>query len=790
MIKNYFKIAFRNLWKNKKYVIINVLGLGIAIACSIVAYLNYQFAGSYDEEHENKELIYRINSKRTFQGKNTIIGSVPRPMGELVEENIEEIDMVTNYLPIRSNIRVSDDLFHANITYVDQEFFHLFNFEWIKGEPDLRQTANIYINDEIAKKYYGNEDPMGKEFIHVLDSGTRSYYVAGVFKKKPNNSSFSFLESFTAFENYYMAYPKMQRDDWLYWTTLFIQVNDTTKLNMIDEQLQVYLAPQNKVKEDFQISKYYLDPFEGMAVRDEREDISSNTAEGMPSAAINAPFIMSGLILLLACFNFTNTSLALSGKRIKEIGLRKVMGGLRSQLIKQFLLENIILCFLAMLLGLFIAEILVKAYSSLWEFLTISLSYLNNIPLILFLFGLLLFVGIVAGSYPAFYVSRFEPASILRGTTKIGGTSPLTRTLLTFQFSIALLAIISGFAFVKNAHFQKNFDLGYDGDGIVQVNLKNNAEYEIFRNAAINNPLIKSHSGVQYSIMSSRRNDPVKYESTVEEVDIYAVDENYLSTMGIDLLQGRNFKRDSETDREESIIVSEKFASLFNWDDPIGKRIIWMDTVQLYVVGVVEDVYTSALWNEMEPMMLRYAYKKDNQYFIARTDPDKVVEVNKFLEGKWKEIFPNSIYTGWYLNDEVTESAMVNNNILKMFLFLGIVATLLALSGLFTLVSLNILKRVKEIAVRKVLGASISSIAIKLNLQFIIILSIAIVISSTLSYFMIEGLMSSIWTYHINLNIWLFLFSGLTFLLIAIATVGSKVIKAASMNPVDALRNE
>ena len=790
MLKNYLKIAFRNLAKNKMFVIINILGLGIAIACSIVAYLNYQFSSSYDLEHEEKEVIYRINSERVFQGRSTKMGYVPHPVGDLLDENIEEINQVTNYIPLRGNIRIKEDLFNANITYVEQEFFNIFNFEWIYGEPNLSQPSNIYLSDQLAEKYFGEENPIGKEIIHVLDSGTINYYVAGVFKKKTNNSSFNFVESFTSFDNYYRSNPDVKPDDWLYWTTVFIQVNEASKIPLIENHLKQYLEPQNQAKEDFQITRYYLDPLVGMASRDEKDDISSATANGMPSAAVSAPIIMSSLILLLACFNFTNTSLAISGKRLKEIGLRKVMGGLRSQLIRQFLVENILLCLMAMLVGLIIAEFLAKAYSSLWPFLTLNVSYFDNLDLLLFLFLLLIFTGIIAGSYPAFYISKFQPASILKGSLKFGGTSPLTRTLLTLQFSIALLAIISGFAFVQNAHFQKNFDLGYEGDGVIQVDLGNSNRFEIFKNAVINNPLVKSHSGTEHQIMSYLRNDPVKYEGIEEEVDIYAVDENYLETMDIDLLQGRNFKPDSKTDREESIIVTEKFVRLFGWDEPMGKRVVWMDTVQLYVVGVIEDVYTNALWSELDPMMLRYAAPENYRYFIARTDPGNIIETNKYLEKQWKNLFPDKIYPGFYLSQEVSESATVNNNILKMFLFLGSVATVLALSGLFTLVSLNILKRIKEIAVRKVLGASIGNIAIKLNFQFIIILCIAIILSSALSYFMIDGLMDSIWTYHIEMNFLIFMISGISFLLVSIATVGAKVFRAASMNPVNALRNE
>ncbi|MDX1628337.1 MAG: ABC transporter permease [Fulvivirga sp.] len=790
MFKNYLKITFRSLWKNKGFVITNVLGLGIAIACCIVAYLNFNYNQQFDTEHKNAEKIYRLNSERTFNSDTRKLGFIPRPMGELVRENIADVDKVANFSNQSSNVRIEDEYFRTRIAYVDPEFTKIFTFQLVEGQYNLDQLSNIYLSEQLAHKYFGNEEAVGKTITQVLDSGVIDYQVAGVFKDKPSNSSFMFVEAFTNYKNYFRSNDNADEDDWQAWVTTFVTVDDKGRLSTIEKQLQDYIAPQNKAREDFQITRYYVDPFQGMAIRDEKQNVGSTTREGLPSAAVVAPFIMSGLILLLACFNFTNTSIAISGKRLKEIGLRKVMGGVRSQLIRQFLSENIILCIMALLVGLIIAEFLVPAYSQMWEFIDIELNYTENVEFFLFLIGLLAFTGLIAGSYPAFYISKFEPASILKGTQKFGGTSPFTRILLTLQLTIALLGVISAFAFVKNASYQKNFDLGYEGDGIIHVAFNNGNEYEVYRNAVVNDPKVQAYSGSTHQLMESYRNDPVRYEDREEEVDILSVDENYLKTMDMKLIAGRNFEPDSKNDQEESIIITQEMAKVFGWEEPLGKRIVWADTVALYVVGVVEDVYTNALWAPLEPLMLRYADESDFRFLTIKSKPSEVIETNEYLKRKWNEIFPNQFYTGEYINIEVSEAASVNNNILKLFLFLGIVATLLAISGLFTLVSLNIIKRMKEIAVRKVLGASIIHIVGKLNKQFIIIMLIAIVLSSVVSYYAISGLMASIWTYHVNLDVVLFLISGLVFLAIAMLTISFKVFGAATMNPVNALRNE
>ncbi|HNP17826.1 MAG TPA: ABC transporter permease [Fulvivirga sp.] len=791
MIKNYLKITFRSLWKRKGFVTINVLGLAVAISCCIVAYLNFDYNQKFDVEHKNADKIYRINSKRIFQDRTRLLGYTPRPMGRIIEENIKDIDKLAQYERRGANIRIGDDFFGTGISYVDPNFLEMFTFEMVSGSVDLTDNSNIYISDDLAIKYFGQEDPLGKSITHVLDSGVRDYVVAGVFKKQASNSSFMFVEAITNYDNYFLSYKDdNDKGNWQVWNTTFIELKDPSRIPIIEKQLQAYIEPQNKAREDFQITSYYLDPFKGMAIRDEKLQVGSSTREGLPSAAVMAPLIMSGLLLLLACFNFTNTSIAISGTRLKEIGLRKVMGGLRSQLIRQFLVENILLCLMAMIIGLIIAEFFVPAYSQMWDFLEIKLSYTEDLGLIGFLFLLLIITGVIAGSYPAFYISKFEPVSILKGTQKFGGTSPFTKTLLSLQLTIALLAIIASVAFVRNAQYQNDFDLGYEGDGIIHVVFNNTNDYEIYKNAVVNDPRILSYSGTEHQLMESYRNDPVKFEDQEEEVDILNVDDNYLKTMDMRLLEGRNFNRDSETDIKESIIVTKKFARLFNWDNPIGKRIVWADTVQLFVVGVVDDIYTNALWRPLEPLMFRLADKKDYRFLSVNTKPSQVIAVNSYMEAKWKEIFPNKLYNGEYLNVDITEAALVNNNILKMFGFLGSVALILSISGLFTLVSLNIIKRLKEVAIRKVLGASIGSIAVKLNKQFIIIILIAIALSSLMSYFMIGGLMSSIWAYHVSLGAMIFIASGLVFLLISVLTVGSKVYGAAAANPVDSLRNE
>ncbi|MBL6449544.1 ABC transporter permease [Fulvivirga sp. 29W222] len=791
MLKNYLKITIRSLLKSKTYVIINVFGLGIAMACCIVAYINYDYNASYDQQHVNAGNVYRVNFIRDFQGNKTKNGIAPMPLGESIRDNIAGVGRVIRYIPYGSNIRIKDELFRTDIAYADEGLFDLFNFPLKSGvKSDFGDKTKIFISSELATKYFGQEDALGKQITQVLDSSTLEFIVAGVFEKMPLNSSIQF-DALFHFDSFFDAYDEYDESNWKYWNTLLIEVEDKSKIPFIESELQKYKANQNKAKEDFMVSEFYLDPFEGIAIRSELEDVRNHWfRNSLPTAAVVAPAVMAFLVLLIAIFNFTNTAIAMSSRRLKEIGIRKVMGSRRKQLIGQFMAENLTLCFLAGIVAILLAEILVPAYNQMWEFMELNMDYLGNAGFFLFMFGLLIVTGLLAGSYPAFYISSFEPTSILKGTTKFGGITGFTKLLLTLQYSISLIALISAVAFIQNAKYQEEIDLGFDRQGVIYTNINGENEYEVYKNALAGNSDIEAITGTKHHIMSTYINDPVRFEGAEREVDIMEVSENYMDIMGMTLLEGRQFKRDSETDRSESVIVNETMMTAFGWDNAIGKKVIWRDTVQLYVVGVFKDYYGNGLWDAVDPVMLRLNKPEEYSRILVKADANKLVAVNEFMESKWREVFPNRLYNGRYMDEELKEAATVNNNILKLFIFLGIIATLLSASGLFTMVSLNIIKRMKEIGVRKVLGASVGNIAKKLNKQFIIILVIASFLGSLTSYYMVDSLMASIWTYYTGAGMITFLAGIALITIVSALTVGFKVYNAASMSPAHTLRDE
>jgi ABC-type antimicrobial peptide transport system permease subunit len=778
------------MMKNKLFIFINIFGLAIGIGCCIVAFFNWEFDAMFDKNHVNREHIYRISSVREFEGTTTLYGHAPEPLGPIIRQAIPDAEKVVRINWSWSNFKAGENLFPGGLAYVDPELFEVFSFDFISGRPaDLKDKSKVFLSDEQALRLFNTTDAVGKQITQVMGATEKEVQVGGVFRKPPANSSFHW-SAYMHYDNYFDEAKDVKESDWKQRGSVFVQVNDPSRLSVVSRQLQPFVENNNKVREDFQIKEFVLDPFIGMAQRDQVNDTWAQTRTSSPTAAVIAPVLMAVLVLLIACFNLTNTAIAISSRRLKEIGIRKVMGGMRMQLIIQFLGETFFICTIALIIGLFLGEVLLGSWNALWDEMKLTSHYVDNPVFLMFLVGTLVITALLAGAYPAFYISHFEPVNILKGKLKFGGTNSFTRILLGLQYSISLLAIIFAIAFYQNSVYQREFDIGFNPNNVIIAYVDSQSEYETYRNALLANKDINVIAGSQHSLFSAGYNDPIKFESKQLEVDIIDVGDDYLKAVELKLIAGRDFQRDSETDRKESIIVSEKLAKSFGWENPVGQKVTWMDTVQFYVIGVVKDVYTNGLWRENNPLMIRYTSPEKYSHVVVNMPLDKVKDVNKFMEAEWKQLFPKRLYNGRVINEGMVEADTVNNNIVKMFAFLGIVALILSATGLFTLVSLNIIKRMKEIGVRKVLGASISNITRIINTEFIVILLIASVLGCALSYFAVDALMGSIYRYYQSTTSITFVVSVSMMFIISAVAIGYKVFTAASMNPVNTLRTE
>lgn len=795
MIQNYVLTTFRNVLRNKVFIVVNVLGMAIAIACCIIAFFNYDHNASFDGNHLNANSIYRVGMVREFQNELTSFGYSPIGLGIAIKNNVPDVSEVVRYSPPEGgNFQNNDEIMRIDVNFVDPAFFKVFTFEFIEGTGTIANKNELFISDELAMKLFGREKAVGRQLVQFMNSGrSRNYVVAGVFRKPPSNSSFA-GEAYADYSNHFdaSADPSFNENNWYYRVTLFVKIDDPTKVMSVQEQIKKYVENNNQVREDF-IAKYYLlEPFKGMAVRDSYEDKAGTwTRHGSPLAAVIGVCMMAVLVLLIACFNLTNTIVAISSRRLREIGVRKVLGSTRRQLIWQFMGETAVICFAALVAGLVICQIwLLPAFNDLWADFDLRTNYWEKPDFVIFLVLTFVITSFIAGSYPALFISRFQAATILKGTQKFGGTSAIMRSLLCLQFGISLAGIVCSFAFVDNASYQRNFDLGFAKTGVVYTHVNGSSEFEAFRNTLENNPDVLAVSGTNGHLFSSWFNDPIRHGDKEIEVSIMDVGHNYLSTVGIELIEGRTFQEDSETDRKEAIIITKELALQLGLTQPIGAEIVWSDTVRYYVVGVVNDIYNKALWRKFDPVLFRYVADRDITHAVVRAPAEKLREVNNFMEEKWKELFPNQSYAGRFMDEQLVEIDAINRNLVIMFGFLGAVSLLLSSTGLFTLVSLNIIKKMKEIGVRKVLGASSGNILAVVNRDFFLILTLAMGAGSILGWLLSMTLMKDIWKYYQPVSLLSIGISVIILLFVSTLFVGYRIYLATKMNPASVLRTE
>ena len=791
MFRNYLLVTFRNLWKNKVFTLINIAGLGIALSLCIVAFFNHMFSYEFDRTHENFDEIYRITCFRDMEGREQEYGAVPATLGLQMKKDIPGVQKTARLQRTRSPVKIGDNIFPAMVIYTDPEFTEMFTLKVIHGvSASLAETGNVLLSGTMAKTLFGNEYPLGKAVTIVNDRNKEfTFTVTGVFKDFPDNSSFR-IDILAHYNNFLQMW-EMSDSDWKAFTTaVFIQVPEKSMLPSITASLRNYLPVQNKAREDFRINRFSLIPLDDVG-ENTRIVWSSGLFPGLHPAALIAPPIMAIFILLIACFNFANTSIATFSRRTKEIGLRKTFGGVRSQLVTQFMFETLIICILAMLVGIALASFLVPVYSSLWAYMSIELTFSKYAFFWIFLFMLLFLTGFFAGVYPAIYVSSFSPVQVLKGSSPFRVSGKLSALLLTLQFTISVTALVMGITFAKNAEYQKTLDLGYDRDKVIMIPIAPDL-YESYRNEIMSDPKIISADGAGNHIGWGSYRRPVKEDQKQLEVDVLDIGPTYAQTIGLRLKAGRLFEKERESaDRSNnSIIINQKFADNFGWNEPVGKRVTLYDTTTLNIIGVVEDFYNSGVWEEIEPAMLRIARKDQYNYLIVRAENKDLPAVLEFLSQKWKELSTNLIFGGRTQEDNMQEEKDINGSILKVNVFMAIIATLLSLIGMFNMVSLDIIRRTKEAGIRKIQGASVPVIIYLLSKKFLIILIIASVIGCAGGYYMSLMFMDSIWDYFTGIGPGILISAVLIIVIATSVTLSVKITIAAMKNPVDSLRYE
>ena len=800
MFKNYFTVALRNLLRNKIYAFINIAGLSIGLACSMLIILYVKDEVSYDRFHKNANTIYRIVTQGINKdgGKGRKDPNTGYLQGPRFAQNVSEIKHFVRVQSGNENIKTGTEVKDQDLLYVDSTFFDVFSFPLISGNRHtcLKDPSSVVLSEETAKRQFGTTDVIGKIVMLKDDSVFVPHKVTAVAKKCPQNSSIKFDVLLPIRESNEDA---AKSENWFnFFLNTFVVLDPHANIPAIESQINKFYDQDSrdaitslKAKFGDEVdnwkSSYLLQPLLNMHMS---RDLPAQY--GLSSGFIPMYLYMVSdcalFVLLIACINFINLTVARSVKRAKEIGIRKVVGGDRKQLIIQFLGESFLLCIIAFTLAIGIVQLILPVFNNLSN-KALALSYLFDVKLIAGYIVLFVLTALLAGFYPALVLSGYNPVQTLYSRFNLAGKNYLQKSLVVLQFALASFLIIATFTIYKQFNFLTNEKLGYDDNNLVIVHndFKTHDAAQLFKQELLNDPNIVSvapRNDGQWGTVAKVSND-----STIQ-FDYETVDEAYLPTLKIPLVQGRNFSPDFPSDSANSVLVNESFVTQAGWKEPIGQTInFWYNNKKYNVIGVVKDYHYQPLNQKIGPQV--FTMKKDNPFGMTyiKIKPNTAAASLKTIQGIFKRLFPLSPYSYTFKNEENLKSYEAEAKWKQIMLFGAILTIFISCIGLFGLSVLSTERRTKEIGIRKVLGASVKGVAAILSKDFLKLVFISLVIAIPLAWLAASKWLEN-YPYRITLNWWLFASAGILVILIALITVSFQSIKAAIANPVKSLRME
>jgi len=798
MIRNYIKTALTNMSRNRIYTLINVFGLSIGLACVMLITLYIKDELSYDRFHVNGPQLYRLvtdgHRPDGSEMHNSFTGAV---QGQTFKEQIPGIAAMCRVNGGgESLVRKGSDLISEPMLYADKSFFGLFSFPLVQGNPAtaLADAKNVVITEDVARKYFGDANPMGKVLEINQNGKFQPYIVSAVAKNPPANStiSFHFLLSIEP------SMPKSYSSDGWFdsFLTSFIYLRPDADPKHIEQQMgQVFMKSVGQSKEFLMAKKqypkfnesYHLEPFNDIHLSE-----VYGTGNGLkPASKANYSYILGGIaifILFIACINFINLSLSRAMRRSKEIGIRKVIGGSRKQLIFQFLGESFMLSLIGSLLAVFLV------IASLPEFNKLSgkdlqLSYLFNLQTIEVFLLIILADTLLSGFYPALVLSGFKPVQTLYGKLKFSGQNYFGKSLVVLQFVVAIFLVIGTLVMQKQFNYLVSYDLGYQPKSIIDLQLPQdkNPNYDVFKSALLKYPCIKQVSGQQTSFTgmyaTSYKVGEKEFQGTY-----YDIDNDFASLMGIRLIKGQSFKSSAGDTTE--CLVNQTFVKNAGWNDnPVG-HVVMQDKRHLTVIGVIADFHNSSLLNSnQDNIVLDQTPRAQYNNVMIKIDENQKEKAINTIRAEYRKIIPDYPFNYNFLTDELAQQYDETNNWKQIITISSFMSIVISCLGLFGLATLAIEQRVKEIGIRKVLGASVGQISSILTINFLKLVFVSILIAGPLAWYAMPKWLQN-YPYRIDMSFWIILLAGAGSLLIAILTISSQAIRAAIANPVKSLRSE
>ncbi|MFC1564817.1 ABC transporter permease [candidate division KSB1 bacterium] len=786
LFRNYVKLASRNLVKHKSYSLINIFGLTFGIAFCLITVLGVMWEASYNRFHENGDRLFRITEVINEADRQTKTTYTVAPLGPTLKVNYPEVVDATR-IAYQGEILLrhkENKFYESDGIAVDNSFFKMLTFQFVYGENEtaLADPNSIVITETIAEKLFGDTPPLG-EVINV--NNDFEYIVTGVIEDVPLNSEYRF--SFVLPWEFMKTYEWFQEDIWNnhnYPTIIMLEDNEQAEelnnkiANIFDDYIN-----QDDVKIEISIQ----------SVPDMHLNTENNGMTGWTALFIWG--FLAFFVLLISCFNFMNLATARSSFRYKEIGVRKVVGGTRKNIIIQFLSESFILSLLSLIIALIILYpliILIEGYTGA----DIVLDFTKNWWLLIVMLGITIFTGIISGLYPALYLSSFNPLKVLKGTYQSGQKSPLLRRIMvSAQLGLTIIFMIVGFISAKQFDHLMNHNMGWDRENLIYVRMRgeSNNSYELLKNELLKNPGIQNVTAVSQLPMRVYGNtDNVSWPDKVPDIDINisfnVVDYDFIEAVKIKISEGRAFSKEFQDD-QFSFVINETLAEIIGTDPVIGMEFnVWYGSGR--IIGIVEDFNFRSLKSEIQPMVLLLAGNISSmQYMLVKLNSENTVSSIDFINKTWDRILPDYPFEHKFIDSDLYQMYNDEDAMGIMMKGLSVFTLLITSLGLMALVSFITEKRKKEIGVRKVLGSSISRIIRLISREFLILTLISNTIAIPSAYFLMKAFLST-YPYQTTMGIWIFVLSGISISSIALATVVYQTFKAARTNPVDILRYE
>ena len=795
MIKNYMRIALRNLSRNRLVSSINLLGLALGMACFMVILLWVQDEMSFDLFHTHADVLWRVAEVQSYSGNPTKVARTPAPLAPALVEEIPEVVNAMRMFPAPSLLVTHGEkrFYEDGVIFASPSILEMFTFPVLEGDGNnvLRNVSSAVITREMAQKFFGDTDPLNKR---LSLNNKYDFIVKSVMQNVPKNSQLQF-DIILPFEALVTVGPDIGirwgnvLENWgINFIFTYIQTAEAADRTVIEEKIPDFIENHSGIEG----TRLYLQPMKDIHLH---SNLMADFEGNGNIMNVRIFTIIAFLILLTACINFMNLTAAQSGKRSKEVGMRKIAGANRIRIIRQFLSEYILLT----LLAFFVAAALVTVFLPMLNHISgksLTLGAMYTAGMLAGLILTIIFTGFLSGIYPAFILSAFRPVQAIRRSLSAGPKGRrFRRILVVFQLMISIALVISTLAIRRQLDFIQNSKLGFDREQVIWLRLSgdSNQHYdslksELTRNVHIRGVTAADQLPTQIIYSWNGANWPGKDPDAPGLMNAILVDFDFIETMGIQLADGRAFSDAVQSDRTDAFILNRKAVEIMGEEDPIGKTFSFIGR-QGRIIGVVEDFQFETFYHDVKPLVLMHSEPRSDHYMIIRLGDGHIPRNVQIIKEAWKRQIPHYPFDCGFLDEHFDMQYRNEMRMGTLFDYFSILAFCIAFLGLFGLVTFEAERRTKEVGIRKVLGASAINVVSLLNRELLLLIITANIIAWPVAYFLMNRWLQN-FAYRTRLSLSIFILSGLTALVIALLTVSYQTIKAATANPVEALRYE